>query len=223
MKNLIAITALLIAQLSFGQIRKNPGDFNEIKVFDRISVELVPSDENRVEVTGSRANDVEIVNNNGQLKIRMKLEKLLSGEEVNAKIYTKGIRSIDVSEGSYVGSSATIQQPALTLTAKEGAQIKLSVAVKKLNVKSVTGGNIVLSGIADQQDIVIGTGGIVSAKALKTTHTSVGISAGGEAEVNATDLVDANIKAGGNITIYGDPKLVNEKTTLGGSIKRATD
>ena len=215
------VIALIIAQVSFAQVSKNLGDFDELKVFDQISVEIVPSDENKIEITGKRSQDVEVVNNNGQLKIRMKLEKLLSGEDVVIKLYSSGLRSIDVSEGSYVESAATLSQSSLELIAKEGGQIKLNVELKKLNVKAVTGGRVIVSGSADNQDINIGTGGKVEAKELVTTQTSVKISAGGEADVNATDLVDANIKAGGDVTVYGNPKEINEKTTLGGSVRRA--
>lgn len=223
MKNIIAIIGLLLVQPTFAQLNKNLGDFHEIKVFDRISVVLVPASENRIEITGSRSKDVEIVNKNGQLKIRMPLPKLLNGEEVMATIYSKGVRSIDVSEGSSVESASTIEQPSLDLTAKEGAQIKLTVAVKNLAVKSVTGGIIKLSGRAENQDISIGTGGIVAAKTLETSQTSISINAGGEADINATDLVSATVRAGGDINIYGNPKEVSESTTLGGRIVRVKE
>src|SRR5690606_603028 len=197
--------------------------FDELKVFDRISVEIVPSDENRIEITGNRSRDVEVVNNNGQLKIRMKLDKLLSGEEINAVLYTRGLNDIDATEGAYVSSNAVLEQDELDLDAKEGAEIKLKVAVRELDARAVTGGKITLSGTATDQDISIGTGGIVEAAKLVTTRTEVSIKAGGEAEVNATDRVEADIKAGGNIRIYGNPRIVNEKTTLGGTIKRMNE
>lgn len=223
MKKILVLTAILIAQINYAQVTKNLGDFDEVKVFDRISVELVPSDENRIVISGNRSSDVEVVNNNGQLKIRMKLEKLLSGEEINAVLYTRGIKGIDATEGAYVSSNATIEQDELDLDAKEGAQIKLKVGVRELDVRAVTGAKIMLSGTADDQEITIGTGGIVEAAGLVTTRTDVEIKAGGEAEVNASEKVDADIKAGGNIVIYGNPRIVNEKTTLGGTIKRAKE
>ena len=217
------IAAFVMTQIAAAQVTKNVGDFDEISVFDRISVEIVPSDENKVVISGDRSNDVEVVNSNGDLKIRMSLNKLLDGEDIHAVVYCRGIRSIEASEGSYVGSASTISQSSLEIDAKEGAEIKLNVELKKLNVRAVTGGKIMVSGTADNQNIKIGTGGIVEAKTLATVQTSVSISAGGEAEVNASELVDANIKAGGNVTVYGNPKEINEKTTLGGSVKRARE
>ena len=220
MKNSLLLIALFVAQLTFAQKTKNLGDFDEIKVFDRISVEIILSDENKIEITGDRSNDVEIVNNNGQLKIRMAINKLLNGEMINCKLYAKNVRSIDVSEGSYVESATAFTQRSIELTAKEGGQIKVRGDFKKVDIKAVTGGIVTVSGTSDNQDINVGTGGKVDAKAMITQQTSVKISAGGEVDINATELVNANVKAGGNVNIYGNPREVNEKTMLGGSIKR---
>ena len=41
------------------------------------------------------------------------------------------------------------------------------------------------------------------------------------ADVYATDLVDAKTRAGGEITIYGKPKQINEKKIAGGTIEQA--
>lgn len=221
MKNVLVVALFLMAQVSFSQISKNLGDFDELKVFDRISVEILPSDQNKIVITGNRSSDVEVVNNNGQLKIRMKLEKLLDGEDIQVMLHSRGLRSVDASEGSYISGTA-IKQSALDVTAKEGAEIKLTVEVNNLNVKSVTGGRVVIAGSATNQNINIGTGGVVEAKDLITSQTSVKISAGGEANVNATDRVDVNIKAGGEVRVYGNPKEIDEKITLGGSVKRVT-
>lgn len=220
MKNSLLLIAVFFVQLSFAQRTKNLGDFDEIKVFDQISVEIIASDENKIEIIGDRKNDVEIINNNGQLKIRMNIQKLLNGESVNCKLYAKDVRIIDVSEGSYVESANAFSQRSIELTAKEGGQIKIHGDFKKVEIKAVTGGIVTVSGTSDNQNITIGTGGEVDAKDLITQQTSVKISAGGEADVHATELVTATVKAGGDIRIFGNPKEINEKTVLGGSIKR---
>jgi hypothetical protein len=49
----------------------------------------------------------------------------------------------------------------------------------------------------------------------------VTVNAGGEAEIYATDFVDAKTRAGGSILIYGKTKQINEKRVAGGSIKQA--
>ena len=105
------------------------------------------------------------------------------------------------------------------MNAKEGATINLKVDAQKVNVKAVTGGVIELSGAAANQDVVIMSGGVLKSKNLHTSQTTVTVSAGGNAEVNASTLVDAKVKAGGTISIYGKPKQINQQTILGGKIE----
>lgn len=221
MKKLVLIAMVLTSTISLAQTNKVLGEFDELKVFDRINVELVPSTENKVEISGSRSKDVEIVNKNGQLKIRMSLGKLLDGEDVKARLYFKKLESVDASEGALITTSATLKQTAIEVTAKEGAQIELNLDVSKANVKSVTGGIIRLAGKASNLDASLGTGGVLEAKSLVTAQTDVSINAGGNAEVNASELVDANVQAGGNVLIFGKPKQINKKTALGGSIEES--
>lgn len=220
MKKIILIVTMIVAQVSFAQVKKNVGDFDKVRVFDRISVELVPSSENRIEIKGTRSSEVEVVNKNGELKIKMTLKKLLKGEEINAILYFKRLETIDATEGSYVGSDAVFKQSALEVSAKEGAEVKVKVELQKISEKAYTGGTLTLSGTSVNQDITIGAGGIVEAKNLKTSQTTVSVSAGGKAKINASELVDAKVKAGGNVTIYGKPAQVNQKTTLGGTIEQ---
>lgn len=223
MKKTAVLAIVLFAQLSFAQVKKNVGEFNKVKVFDRIQVELVPSNEEYIEINGSRSNDVEVVNKNGELKIRMTLKKLLEGEDISAVLYFKRIESIDANEGSFVGCAKTFRQSDIRLTSQEGAEIKVDLDVQKVEVKAYTGGIVTLSGSAVNQEVSSLTGGIIKAKDLKTEQTTVAINAGGEAKVNASELVDAKVRAGGTITIYGKPKKINQKTTLGGTIEEARE
>jgi len=221
MKKLVLVALLFAAQLGFSQekITKDVGDFSTVKVFDKISVQLVEASETKVELSGERKEDVELINKNGELKIRMSLQKLLKGEEITAIVYFKKLESVEASEGAYVSSPATFSGIDFNVNAKEGAEIKLTLDVKRVTVKSSSGATVRLIGKAHNQDIVVSSGGIVKASALEGEQTVVVINAGGEADVTATELVDAKIRAGGTITIYGNPRQVNEKTVAGGTIR----
>jgi len=214
------VAFLMLSQMNFAQNKTvSLGDFDQVKVFDRISVLLVQGNENKIEITGNKKDDVEIVNKNGELKVRMKFGKLLKGDDISATIYfTKDINSVEGSEGSYVSSEATFKAIDFLASAKEGAEIKLNLDVKKLKVKAYSGGIVNVKGKATNQDIIVNSGGAVKAKDLQTSQTVVAVNAGGEAEVNASDLVDAKTRAGGNITVYGNPAQVNKKNVIGGNI-----
>ncbi len=221
MKKIASILMVFVTALGFSQVTKNLGEFDSVSVFDKISVQLIDSNENRIEITGSRANDVEIVNKNGTLKIRMAVKNILDGEDVSVKLYFKDINEISANEGSYVICDSPFKQTAMKVDTKEGAEVRLNLDVKKANLRAVTGGILKIKGKATNSDISIGTGGVLQAEDLQTLQTSIKITTGGEADIRASELVDAKVRAGGNITIYGSPQQINKSTTLGGSINES--
>lgn len=218
MKKLVIIAVVLLSQLTNAQVTRNLGDFDDVRVFDKINLKLIPASENKTIITGNRANEVEVVNKNGILKIRMPFPQLLSGDDIIVKLYFKKIEGISASEGSYVSSETDFKQTILNLNAKSGAEINININVDKVNVKANAGGIIELSGTALNQDVVITSGGILKAKDLHTTQTSISVSAGGKADIYATALVDVKVKAGGAVYIYGKPKQINKEVFIGGTI-----
>ena len=220
MKKLIIGAAILFVQMSFGQVTKELGDFDTVKVYDKLSVKLVQSSENKIVIKGAREAELEAVNKNGILKIRMPFPKLLSGNDLDVTLYYKHIELIDSNEGASVTSNETLKATSFKVSAQEGAKINVDLEVDKLKVSSVSGGEITVTGKADNMDAGLGAGGYLLASKLATSQTKVSVSAGGKAEVNASTLVDAKVSAGGSIYIYGKPKQINQKTVLGGKIEQ---
>nr|WP_315147299.1 head GIN domain-containing protein [uncultured Flavobacterium sp.] len=218
MKKIVVVVTLFLTSYLQAQVTKNLGDFDSVKVFDKLTVKLVPSNENKVSITGTRANEVEVINKNGEVKLRMPFPKLLTGNDIKIHLYFKKIESIDASEGSYVSSDLPFIQTILSVNAKEGAQIKVEFDTEKATIRAVSGGILDLTGKTNNQTITIASGGVLEAKDLISSQTTVNVSAGGKAEIHATTLVDAKVKAGGSIYIYGKPKQINQETILGGTI-----
>jgi hypothetical protein len=219
MKRIILVVFVLLTQLNYGQTTINLGDFDELKVFDQLNVTLVPSNENKLVITGTNQGNVETVNRNGLLKIRISLTKILEdNKDLKVTLYFKKIESIDANEGSMVYCKDTFKQISMDLSAQEGARIEVEIDVDKTAVEVFSGGIIDLSGKAVAQKVSINTGGVLKAKDLVTSQTTINISAGGNAEINATTLVDAKVNAGGTITIYGKPKQIKQQALAGGKI-----
>ena len=195
--------------------------FKEIKAFDGLSVTLIKSDVNKAVISGTNTQDVNIVNNEGVLKLRMKLTKIFSGYRTFVDVYYTGkIVIIDVNEDARITSKETIRQDVLELKAQEGGKVVINAEVEQLLIKTVTGGVIETSGTSDLQDVAINTGGIYEGKALKTKFTTVNVNAGSRAEIYASDYVKATVKAGGEVLVYGDPAKLEEKTVFGGTVKK---
>jgi len=222
MKHTFATLVFLITSISFSQnpISKTIGEFSILKAYDLINIEMIKSNENKVEITGKNASDVVVINKNGKLKIRMDLDEIFDGDDTFIKLYYTSVDIIDTNEGAYVYSEEAIDQYEINLRAQEGGKIKLKLKVKVAELKAVTGGILELYGKTNNQDINIATGGIFKGKDLTSVTTKIVIKAGGEAEINASELADIKIRAGGDVFIYGDPNTVNEDRALGGRIKR---
>jgi hypothetical protein len=219
MKRIILVVFVLLTQLNYGQTTINLGDFDEIKVFDQLNVTLIPSNENKIVITGTNQSNVETVNRNGLLKIRITLTKILEdNKDLKVSLYFKNIESIDANEGSIVYCNELFKQIAMDLSAQEGARIEVELDVDKTSVEAFSGGIINLSGKAVTQKVSINTGGVLKAKNFVTSQTTINISAGGNAEINATTFVDAKVNAGGNIYIYGNPKQIKQQELAGGKI-----
>jgi len=212
---------IFISSTAFSQLEKKVGDFNKVTSFDQIDVILIPSSENKVVLNGSGSDEVELINKNGELKIRMPLTELLKGDNISAIVFFKNIDALEANEGSRIASESILKSTLFNIVAKEGAQIKIKLDVDKLKVRVVNGSIIQLEGKAKNQDILLNSGGVYKSKKLITSQTFITLNAGGEADVYATDLVEAKVRAGGDITIFGKPKQINQKIVVGGTIQEA--
>ncbi|NND63041.1 MAG: DUF2807 domain-containing protein [Flavobacteriaceae bacterium] len=218
------ILTLLIGIITFSAIAqetitKNVGDFHELKVFDLMVVNLIQSNENKVVIKGDHTDDVQVINDDGKLKLRMELDTRFRGEDTYIEVYFTEIETIDANEGSYIVGNEMIEQKEINLKAQEGGKIKVGLQVDHTNIKAVTGGIVQASGLSKSQNIKLNTGGIFEGRDLKTQETKVRITAAGEADVNASNRVDVKVTAGGDVYVYGSPKEINKKSVAGGRIK----
>ncbi|MEM1337438.1 MAG: head GIN domain-containing protein [Bacteroidota bacterium] len=219
-KMITVLLAFVAIQLSAQRIiDKNVGSFHTIKVFDLIEVNLVQSDEDKILIKGWNVDDIKWVNKNGVLKLRMQLDKKFTGEDTFIEVHYTDLDVIDANEGARITCNEMVTRNKIELRAQEGGKISVGMDVAMVEIRAVTGGIVRASGLAENQSIVINTGGIFEGSDLRTATSEVKISAGGEAEVFASERVDIDVKAGGDVVVYGRPKHVNKKTFVGGRIR----
>ncbi|MBO6828303.1 MULTISPECIES: head GIN domain-containing protein [Flavobacteriaceae] len=220
MKKLYTLGMLLLPLVMFSQriIDTEVGEFNKIKVFDLIEVNLIQSDENKIMIKGWNVDDIKWTNKNGTLKLRMQLDKKFQGEDTMIEVYYTDLDVIDGNEGAQITCNEMVQKSKIELRAQEGATIRIGMDVDYADIRAVTGGIVKASGLAKNQTVVINTGGIFEGRELRTSTTDVKISAGGEADVFASELVDVNVRAGGDVHVYGNPQTVNKRTFVGGRV-----
>ena len=219
MKHIIYILLLFtIPVISQVKIDRDLGDFSKVAVYDGINLELVKSDENKVEITGKNTSFVVVKNKNGDLKIRLNLERRFSGDRTKVTLYYKSLYNIISHEGSNIFSKDTIKQADLNLKANTGSTVNIIVALNTLNTTSATGSTVNLSGNVEYHDCSTSTGAEINAEKLTTTETYATSTTGGLIEVSATKELEANSKLGGVINVHKKTDKIVESISLGGVV-----
>jgi hypothetical protein len=219
MKHIVIIFLLgTFTFLGQSKIDRDLGDFSKVAVYDGINLELVKSDENKVEITGKNTNFVVVKNKNGDLKIRLNLERRFSGDKTKVTLFYKTLYNIISHEGSNVFSKDTIKQADLNIKANTGSTVNIIVDLNTLNTTSATGSTINLTGKAEYHDCSTSTGAEINAEKLKTTETYATSNTGGLIEVSATKELEATSKLGGVINIHEKTDKIVESISLGGVV-----
>lgn len=217
---LLGITFISLNAIAQRESTKQLEKFTQVKAYDRIIVNLVKGTENKIVITGDDQDEVNISNKNGLLKIRMEFDNFLDGNEAKATLYfTEDLTLIDANENAKIKSNEILKGNRVEIKAQEGGQIEMEVNLADLYTKSISGGEVTLTGKSKIQEVMVNTGGKVYNKELNTDNTTVVVNAGGRADVKASEKVKAKVRAGGSIYIYGNPKDIDRDKIFGGKIK----
>jgi len=208
----------LVAQT---KITKNLGDFSTLKVYNGIDVELIQGTEQRIEITGEKAEKVTVKLTNNTLRISLKFPVITANNQVKVRLFfSKNLHTIDANEGSSIQSD-TIEQLQLEVSAQEKAYIALGVKTKHLYIKSISGGVVKLTGTTKNQYVTVELGGVYHGYGLQPTDTSiVKAGTGAKAEILTGETLDAKVTFGGAIYYKGTPELFKEKKIIGGVIEQ---
>ncbi|MDP3313883.1 head GIN domain-containing protein [Lutibacter sp.] len=214
---LLFVSTIVVAQQP---VSTNLGDFNTLKVYNGLTVEIKKGTESKIEITGPRADDISIKNSDGILKVRLKFPDNFEMDGTTIVLYySKNIEVLDANEGAKIVSENKLKQPLLDVKVQEGAIIKLDIDVKHLTIKTVSGGIIDLKGIAENQNIEANTGGIYNGFDVESKQAIVNSLAGSVVEIDVSEVLDAKAQFGGSIFYKGKPSIVKSKSVVKGVIK----
>lgn len=214
-----------VASQSQSTVNQNLGDFTTLKVFNGIEVELIKSNEQKIEIRGKKSEKVTIKNVDKTLKLTLpfslKPENNSADGEVIVKLfYSSNIDVIDANEGATI-TGKDINQEKLVVNSQERALINLVVNTKYIEVKTSSGGIIKLSGTTKHQDVNLDLYGVYHGFNLKTENTStVKAGTGAKAEIFAGETLTAKVSFGGSIFYKGNPELIKDKKVIGGIIQK---
>jgi hypothetical protein len=159
------------------------------------------------------------VQQNDALRFKMALGYQLQGGEVYATLYYQDLTRVIARKGAVIyNENNTLTTDSIFLSANEGSKIALNIDVNRLGITSSAGANVQLVGQTERQEVNVALGGFYYAKQVTSNHATVTVHAGGRAEINASDSVDLQTRAGGIIDVYGNPKQRKERKFAGGKI-----
>ena len=199
--------------------RVNVSDFISIKIYSGIEVKLIPANENKLVISGADKNDVVVKIKAKTLKIRHSLDHFLNPTFTYVELYHKNtLDEINLYQGSVLETDSIYQQTSISIKVQEGSSMKFKFDGEKLTSSVNTGGKLFLSGHATNHESSVTSGGACEGETFETEQTEVSVTAGGISYVNADVLLEAKVTAGGIIRVYGSPKKMVTKKTIGGQI-----
>lgn len=206
-------------------VNKNLGDYNILKVYNGIEVELIKSTDQKLEITGEKSEMVKIKNVNNTLKLSLPFSLTPADNAADGKIliklyYNRAINIIDANESATI-TSKDFYQDKLEVNAQERAFINLTTKTNYLIVRASSGGIVKLSGTAKNQEIDVDLYGIYHGFNLQVAgNSTVKSGTGAKAEVNAGETLNAKVSFGGTIFYKGNPEVVKDKKLIGGIIEK---
>lgn len=221
-KKIFFLNLILMSFLASSQtkITKTLEKFSTVKVFNGIDVVLIKSTENKVIITGEKAEKVTVNNKNNVLKLSLKFPETIANGKVKIALYYESALSvIDANEGAII-TAKDIEEQAIEIKAQEGAFINMVVKTKHLKVKSSSGAVIKLSGTAKNQNVEANLGGIYHGYKMSVSNLNyIRAGSGSRIEVQSGETLDAKVSFGGSIFYKGTPDIFKEKKVIGGVIE----
>lgn len=195
------------------------GNYTQLKIYSGITVNLIPSNENKAIIYGDHYGGILFKQKGNTLKIRMRLGELFHYNNTYVDLYFKRpLQVLKLHQGAQVNTQAPLKHNKIVLKVHEGARFDGVVNTELLITKARTGGLVRLEGTTSAHILKVSTGGICFAEELLSDRTQVSIFAGGEVGVFSDQHIEAHVSMGGNIGIRGKPKSIIARRTIAGEI-----
>jgi len=177
---------VVLPNLLSAQTERKIGDFQKLSVYDGINVELIKSDTNRVEINGKNTAYIVVKNKNGDLKIRLSVERRFSGNRTKVSVFYKSLYSVISHEGANVFSKDTINQADLNLKANSGSRQNMIVKLNTLQAAATAGAKINIKGLAKYQELSATTGAEIMVSKVENEEANVVSTTGALIDVSTT-------------------------------------
>lgn len=217
-----AIAFLLCSQMMNAQSR-NVDSFNSIEISGSVSVELIQSNEEKVEyeITKGDADNLVIKNKDESLIVKIKGDwNKRSKTSAKVKIYYKSIEDLEVSSGSSVSSKGSIKADKFDLEVSSGSTCTVAVITDFLDLELSSGSTITLDGRGEIADIEVSSGSSLRAMDFVVQKVDVEVSSGSTAQLEVGQSLVGEVSSGSTVKYSGDPSKVDMDKDISSSVSK---
>lgn len=154
------------------------------------------------------------------LKIENK-KPIRDSKSLKVYITVTDLRKIELSGAVDLQSQNKLTLTELSVEISGATDADLDIAVQKLEVSSSGGSKLKFSGMANKVDMDVSGAVNIHAFDLLAEIASLSISGAGDAEINVTKELYADISGAGSVRYKGDPQKVDSNVSGAGSIRKA--
>lgn len=199
--------------------------FNTVKILGLIEVDLIKSDENRIEVTafGDDEEKLKISQQNKTLKISTIKSLVNEDLEIRVKVYYQELEALYVAAGARVELGDTIRGNEFYVRAGSGSEVHAMINATRLDAQAAEGAHLTLSGYCEELRAGANTGGILDGHRISCDSGRLRAGTGGEVSATIINELDARANTGGIIRYAGTPTTTSERIILGGEISKLFD
>lgn len=193
--------------------------FDKVRVTNQINVLMEEGPEHgaRIVATGISLENVKLEVTDNTLEIYFD-RGVYKDAQVNVYVSYLHLYEIFVNSSGRVSLQTLLKGNNLTVTAFANGEVNAQVDMGNVEVKSKGGGVVRLSGVANTLNAQVSGGGNLSALDLSCTSAVVKASSGSIVKLNIQENLEAKITTGASLTLEGNPKVQNIKTSLWGKL-----
>jgi hypothetical protein len=178
----------------------------------------------KVEAPADIIDHIKTVVENGVLRIYNKNDGFhwgdLFGHHQKIRVYVaiKDVNAISVTGSGDAFFKDGIHANSLKLNVSGSGDMTGRIDAKTLESDISGSGDMKLSGHADNSTVSVVGSGDFTARGLTTMSTTVHVSGSGDAQIYASDKVDASVAGSGDVNYSGHPKSVHKNKSGSGDI-----
>jgi hypothetical protein len=196
-------------------------EFDQIRIFGKLKVLMVPGTENNVHIESKNVNldEIDTEVEEKELKIKM-TSKLLKSErpDVFIRVTYNNLKGITALADAEVEFDKPIVQDSFRIKAASGTNVTLTLDTRLLEIRASQGGKVLVEGETDTLEGNANTGGILTGTDLVCQKADIKMNTGGKGEITVKKELEAKINTGSDFSYFGTPEVKDVNTALGGNV-----